>query len=124
MDPSRLIPLGAILCAAIGCAALACRPAEAGPDLAPRLLFDAEETAAYLEAFPAEEYEIAEVPGLGRFYVDDNPALVKQALRAGEPWEPYVIEAITEHVAPGDTVLDIGAHVGSLTVPIARVVGS
>jgi FkbM family methyltransferase len=99
-----------------------CRRA-AEPALAPQLLFDTEEIAAYLDEFPTGDYQIAEVPGLGRFYVDDNPARLKRALLRGEPWEPYVIEEMKKHVAAGDTVLDLGAHIGSLTVAMARLVG-
>jgi FkbM family methyltransferase len=104
--------------------ALACGRPAAEPSLAPQLLFDGDEIAAYLDEFPKGDYQIAEVPGLGRFYVDENPALVKQALLAGEPWEPYVIEEFVKHLSPGDTVLDIGAHIGSLTVPLAAQVGA
>jgi FkbM family methyltransferase len=114
-----------LACAGLmGCVALACAPRDPEPALDPQLLFDAEEMARYLDEFPEGEYEIAEVPGLGRFYIDDNPALVKQALASGEPWEPYVIEELEKHLAPGDTVLDIGAHIGSLAVPMARMVGA
>jgi FkbM family methyltransferase len=48
--------------------------------LAPRLLQDLEQTTAFVAAFSAQDYEIAEVPELGRFYIDDNPAWVKREL--------------------------------------------
>ncbi len=95
----------------------------AEPTLAPLVLFDTDEIATYLDEFPKDDYQIVEVPDLGRFYIDDNPALVKKTLLSGKPWEPYVIEALEKHLSPGDTVLDIGAHIGSLTVPIARLIG-
>lgn len=98
-------------------------PGADGPDLAPRLLDDSEELSAWIEAFPADRYRIAEVPGLGRFYVDDNPALVKQTLLQGRPWEPHVLEHLARHVRSGSTALDVGAHIGSITVPMARLVG-
>lgn len=53
-----------------------CQEQQGQPDLAPHLLHDEEEMAAYLEAFPASEYSVAEVPGVGRFYVDSNRASV------------------------------------------------
>ena len=56
------------------------------PALAPQLLFDSDEIAVYLDEFPKGDYQIAEVADLGRFYIDDNPALVKTTLLSGEPW--------------------------------------
>jgi FkbM family methyltransferase len=105
------------------CLAAACGPGEDRPRLEPVLLHDEAEMAAYLEAFPRDQYRIAEVEGLGRFYVDDNAALVKRSLRAGKPWAPHLIREFETYVVPGSTVLDVGAHVGSLTVPLARMVG-
>jgi FkbM family methyltransferase len=91
--------------------------------LAPQLLHDEAEMAAYLEAFPYDRFQISEVPNLGKFYIDDNPTLVKKKLRSGRPWEPHLIREFEEHVVPGTTALDVGAHIGSLTVPLARLVG-
>jgi hypothetical protein len=76
--------------------------------LAPRLLQDLEQTAAFVAAFSAQDYEIAEVPELGRFYIDDNPAWMKRELKEGRPWEPGT--------QAGTTALDIGAHIGSHSV--------
>ena len=78
---------------------------------------------AYLKAFPFDRFEVVEIPDAGKFYVDDNPGLVKQALREGKAWSPQIIEAFREHVEPGTTAIDVGAHIGSLTVPLADLVG-
>ena len=91
--------------------------------LAPRLLQDTAETEAYLAAFPEADYEIAEVAGVGRFYIDDNPAWVKREIRAGRAWEPATKQAMAETVTHGSTALDIGAHIGSHTLTLARLVG-
>jgi len=121
---ARITAFGVALCVTImGFTVLAgCNRADE-PALAPQLLFDADEIAVYLDEFPKDDYQIAEVAGLGKFYIDDNPALVKTTLLSGEPWEPHVIKELENHLAPGDTALDIGAHIGSLTVPMARLVG-
>ena len=84
---------------------------------------DDPELVAYLDAFPHEKYEVLEVPGVGKFYVDDNPALVKEAIRNGKPWEPHIILEFVDYVVPGSTVLDVGAHIGSLTIPLALLTG-
>jgi FkbM family methyltransferase len=91
--------------------------------LAPRLLDDRDEIEAYLEAFPYQEYQIHDVPELGRFYLDDNPAGVKKQLRSGKRWEEHLIDQFERHVVPGSTVLDVGAHIGSHTIALARLVG-
>ncbi len=95
----------------------------AQPDLAPRLLDDRSEIQGYLAEFPIQQYEIHVVAGVGSFYLDDNPANVKSAIRRGQQWEPHLVQQFEKYVRPGATVLDIGAHIGSLTVPLARLVG-
>ena len=121
---SRITAFGLVLCVAtIGLAGLEGCDRAAEPALAPQLLFDADETRAYLDEFPKSDYEIAEVPGLGKFYIDEHGGVVKQQLASGKPWEWYVIRELEKHLTPGDTALDIGAHIGSLTVAMARLVG-
>jgi FkbM family methyltransferase len=97
-------------------------PDESSP-FGPRLLQDGKAIAAYLAAFPRNQYKIYDVPEVGRYYIDSNPAPVKQSLRRGYPWEPHVRDAFKRYVKPGSTVLDIGAHIGSHTVTLARLVG-
>jgi FkbM family methyltransferase len=91
--------------------------------LAPRLLDDGAEIEAYLEAFPYQDYKIHDVPMLGRFYLDENPPGVKKRLRSGKRWEEHVINEFEKYVVPGSTALDIGAHIGSHTLTLARLVG-
>lgn len=110
--------------AVIACTlALGCRNDVPTPTLAAQLLHDEAEIADYLDAFPYDDYAIFDVPGVGRFHLDDNPAEVKQRLRRGQPWEPYLLEELEEHVVAGSTVLDVGAHIGSIAIPLARMVG-
>ena len=90
---------------------------------APELPDPTAEQQAFVDAFPRDRFEIVEVPEIGRFYVDDNPTLVKQEFREGRAWSPHVVRELRTHVRRGSTALDIGAHIGSLTVPMARLVG-
>jgi FkbM family methyltransferase len=92
-------------------------------NLAPRMLQDLEEIAAYVEAFPADAYRVHEVPGQGSFHLDSGGDLIKDMLRQGFPWEPEVAEILTQLIEPGTTVLDIGAHIGTHTVTMSRLVG-
>ena len=93
------------------------------PALQSLLLHDQAEIDAYLDVFPSQEYEIFEVPAIGKFYLDDNPAAVKKALREGRPWEKHVMEEFKKYVVPGTTIIDVGAHIGSHTITLARLVG-
>ena len=92
--------------------------------LAPGLLDDADEMQAYLEAFPHNDYAITRVPGLGLFYLDDNPALVKQTLKTGQRWEAGLQAVMEGYVRENSVVLDVGAHIGSHTIALAKWVGS
>ncbi len=91
--------------------------------LEPRLLRDTDELDRYIEAFPRQLYRVVEVKMVGSFYLDDNPALVKRHLALGLPWEPHVLVLFARHARPGSTAIDVGAHIGSLTVPLGRAVG-
>ncbi|MFP8881979.1 MAG: FkbM family methyltransferase [Myxococcota bacterium] len=102
---------------AVGVIASGCGDREVSPNpIEPSL-------SNYLKAFPFERFEIVEIPNTGRFYVDDNPSLIKVALRKGEPWSPELIEIFREYARPGTTAIDVGAHIGSLAVPLAFQVG-
>lgn len=85
---------------------------------------DGQPTSDYLSAFPFDDFEIVEVPSVGRFYIDpDAEGLVRSALREGRPHSAGLIAIFESYVRPGSTVIDAGAHIGSLTVPLARLVG-
>jgi FkbM family methyltransferase len=105
----------------------ACREADAPPPrevpTAPLVLQDLAEIDAYVAAFPSEEYRVAEVPGLGRFYVDDPEERIKKVLAAGQRWEEHIVEVLEEHVRPGSVALDVGAHIGTHTLTMSRLVG-
>ena len=91
--------------------------------VAPELLDDAEETRRHLNAFPIDEYEQHEVSGVGRFFIDDPSDMIKQVIVAGYAWERHQAELFEEHVEPGSVAVEVGAHIGSHTVSLARLVG-
>jgi FkbM family methyltransferase len=115
---------------ALGLAVLlvaACREADAPPlpevSTAPLLLHDEAEIDAYLAEFPADAYRVVEVPGVGRFHVDDPEERIKKVLASGQRWEEHIIEVLEEHVRPGSVAIDVGAHIGTHTLTLARLVG-
>jgi FkbM family methyltransferase len=68
-------------------------------------------------------YEVVDVPQVGKFCLDDNPSAVKIVFRSGKPWAPFILDQVRKHAAPGTTAVDVGAHIGSIAVPMARAVG-
>lgn len=92
--------------------------------LGPRLLHDEAEMAAYMKAWPSEQYEVFTVDGVGQFYLDDLPEDgIKRWLRDGVVWEEHLVRILERYARPGTTVIDAGAHVGTHTLTLARLVG-
>lgn len=89
----------------------------------PLVLHDTRETRDYLNAFPVSAYREYEVPGAGRFFIDDVEDSIKAVIVAGLQWEARNVEMLEKHVEPGSVVVEVGAHVGSHTVLIAGMVG-
>lgn len=81
------------------------------------------EIYSYISSFPAQEYEIHPVPELGRFYLDNPKDYIKNVLRKGIPWGSSIRDLIQVHAWPGTTAIDIGAHIGSLTLAMSQRVG-
>jgi FkbM family methyltransferase len=77
----------------------------------------------YLAAFPADEYTVHEVPGVGRFYVDDPEERIKKTIVEGRPWEEHVEAILEKYVRPGSVAIDVGAHIGTHTMTMARCAG-
>ena len=92
-------------------------------DAAPALLDDRDALRDYLNAFPLADYAPHEVRGGDRFFVDDPTDMIKQVIVAGYPWERHLLELFERHVEPASVVVEVGAHIGTHTVPIARLAG-
>lgn len=55
----------------------------------------------------------------GKWFVYDNDYIGRE-LEAGERWEPWVLDAMKEHSNPEGVFVDVGAYIGTHTVPAAR----
>ena len=89
----------------------------------PTVLADTEDMMGYINAFPIASYERYEVPGAGHFFIDDTEDMIKRVIVAGRQWEAHVLELCERHIEPDTVVVEVGAHIGSHTVPISRLVG-
>jgi FkbM family methyltransferase len=86
-------------------------------------MFSADLCAFSLTGSSIQSQQIYNVPGLGKFYVDGAKDYVKEMLRTGNGWEVYTLDLISKYARPGTVVVDIGAHIGTMTIPMARAVG-
>jgi len=77
-----------------------------------------------IQAFPTASYQLFSVRESGRFYLDDIDDVIKSVLRQGIVWEEPIQKLIRQHTRPDSTVLDIGAHIGTHTLTLARAVGA
>ena len=61
----------------------------------------------------------------GRWWLPDavDTDIVIQAMRAGEVFEPEVVDTVARYCGPGDVVLDVGSNFGQMAVLFSRLVG-
>lgn len=90
---------------------------------APTVLTDTDEVRRYINAFPVSDYTRHEVPDAGHYFVDDAEDTIKRYIVAGWQWAQHIVEACKKHARPGSVVIEVGAHIGTHTVPISRLVG-
>jgi FkbM family methyltransferase len=91
--------------------------------LSPKLLDDQAEISQYLDAFREDQYEVKQVDGVGKFYLDDEQDFIKAFLWKGQVWEEHVVNKIIQHIRPGSTVIDAGAHIGTHTLVMSTFTG-
>ena len=64
------------------------------------------------------------VAGLhGRFYILKNDTFIGRSMSAYGEWTEGEFELFKTVFRPGDVAIDVGANIGSMTVPLARAVG-
>ncbi len=78
---------------------------------------------ALLRSFPKALYKIYNIDSLGSFYIDSRSDMIKNELREGRKWEGVFTALMKQHIKPGTTVIDIGAHIGTLTLSMSKLVG-
>lgn len=59
----------------------------------------------------------------GRFLVNENDLYVGRSLIDYGEYSEVEWRFLAQLVSPGDVVLEVGAHIGALTIPLARAVG-
>lgn len=108
---------------------LACQPQEPTkklPDvtvLDRSLLSGPDVEVALIKNFPLAFYKIYQIDGLGAFYLDSRSDIIKDELRKGKPWEANIAELMQKYTRENSTAIDIGAHIGTHTLSLAKFVG-
>ncbi len=81
--------------------------------------------AEYLNRMPWQHY--ASIPyavtNLAWFWVDNARDPIKDIIKKGIMWKPYILEVLASYVKPGDEACDIGAHMGTISMELRQLVG-
>jgi protein-L-isoaspartate O-methyltransferase len=56
-------------------------------------------------------------------YVDSLDATVSKTIANSGTWEPHMISLIATLVKPGDSILNIGSHVGLEAIIMGKIIG-
>jgi FkbM family methyltransferase len=81
------------------------------------------EDSRNLHQFPFHHYQIYEVHGQGKFYLDDRPDCIKDVLRKGDTWEMPNLKLMEKYIRPGSIAIDVGAHIGTHTLTMSKCAG-
>lgn len=74
--------------------------------------------------FPFDQYEIVFAQGFGEFFfIDPIPDYIKNCLKNFQIWERVIHGLIRHYSLPNSIAIDIGAHIGTHTLGMARSVG-
>lgn len=77
----------------------------------------------YLETFPIDFYSVYDAAG-DQYWVDEKWDWIKSNyIKKGLQWEPHIEKLFKQYVKPGDTVIDIGGHIGTHSINLSRCVG-
>jgi FkbM family methyltransferase len=74
--------------------------------------------------FSLNDYNVYKIRGIGSFYIDNRDDLIKRGVREGNAWEPQFDKIMKQHIGPGTTVVDVGAHIGTQTLSMSKFVGN
>lgn len=78
---------------------------------------------AHIKDFPIDHYSLYSVEG-DLYWVDEKWDWIKSYyIKKGLKWEPHIEQLFKKYVKAGDTVIDIGGHIGSHTITLSRCVG-
>lgn len=87
-----------------------------------------EQTIEKIKQFPDSKYRILSTRNnfyRDFFFIEDGSMdYIKYTIQQGHAWEPSQADYIVRYALPGSVAIDIGAHIGTHTMTMARSVGS
>lgn len=85
--------------------------------------FDDKDLKEYQKTFQIDLYSLYPVQD-DIYWVDEKWDLLKSlSIKKGLVWEPHIVKLFKKYVKEGDTVLDIGGHLGTHTMALSKCVG-
>lgn len=75
----------------------------------------------FLMKFPIDQYYIVNVNNEENYYIDRGTKdFIKTQLINNIHWEAWILARMKNHIIPGTIILDIGAHIGTHTINLAK----
>jgi hypothetical protein len=72
----------------------------------------------------SNDYVIATIGNGEKYLVETSGSdTIKDILRRGERWDPSQFHCVEQFIPVGSNVVDVGAHIGTVTIPYAQFVG-
>lgn len=85
---------------------------------------DVDQLLASKEVLLSNDYVIATIGNGEKYLVETSGSdLIKDSIRRGERWDRSQIRCAEQFITVGSNVVDVGAHIGTLTIPYAQFVG-
>lgn len=85
---------------------------------------DVDQLLASKEVLLSNDYVIATIGNGEKYLVETSGSdLIKDSIRRGERWDRSQIRCAEQFITVGSNVVDVGAHIGTVTIPYAQFVG-
>jgi FkbM family methyltransferase len=79
------------------------------------------ETIKNVEELDIENTECFENK-MGKFHIFKNDQWIGETLSRGDVWNPNILDIIFQHISKNKNIIDVGAHIGTHTIPYANFI--
>lgn len=78
----------------------------------------------YLNKMPWNSYKAYHVPNLAWFWIGGATDCVKDTIKKRIIWEPYIVDLLKKYIKQGNRVIDVGAHIGTISLAMSNLAGN